>query len=61
LGRFIRIRQDAERSLFELNTFYYRETQVDASEYYTAWPSGIYATRTTGEETEHRLFWFLRW
>ena len=61
LWRFIRARQDAETSLFELNPFYYREAQVDASEQYIAWLGGIYATRTTGEGTEHRLFWFLRW
>jgi hypothetical protein len=61
LWRFIRTRQDAETSLFELNPFYYREAQVDASEQYIAWLGGIYATRTTGEGTEHRLFWFLRW
>lgn len=61
LWRFIHARRNAETSLFELNPFYYRETQADGSERYTAWIGGIYATRTTGEGTEHRLFWFLRW
>jgi hypothetical protein len=61
LWRFIRARHDAESSIFELNPFYYREAQADASEQYTAWLGGIYATLTTAEKTEHRLFWFLRW
>ena len=61
LWRFIRTRSDTETSLFELNPFYYRETQADDSEHYTAWLGGIYATLTTAEKTEHRLFWFLRW
>lgn len=61
LWRLIRARHDGEKSLFELNPFYYRETQAGASEEYIAWLGGIYATRTTGEGIEHRLFWFLRW
>ena len=61
LWRFIHARHDAEKSLFELNPFYYRETQADASEQYTAWFGGIYATRSSGVGIEHRLFWFLHW
>lgn len=61
LWRLIRARHDAKTSLFEFNPFYYREAQADGSEYFTSWLIGIYATLTTAERTEHRLFWFLRW
>lgn len=61
LWRIIRSRRDAERSLFEFNPLYYRETQADGSEVYTAWLGGLYATLTTAEKTEHRFLWFLRW
>lgn len=61
LWRFIHARRDEQAALFEFNPFYYRETQRDGSEDYTAWLGGIYASQSSGEGTEHRLFWFLHW